>query len=256
MARIELRNCSIYLRDGLAGSAKADKAVTPSKTAVAEGDTTFQVSDTSIPAARGGKTEKIPVGARFTIAGETLQVVHVVLTRDVETDTTGSVTFTPALGAGTYATDAVVTLLPQNIKIKIGDGDFKWSENNQYKYDLDRGLLDTVRDGDDVPMDVSTNFTFEQIKSGTSEVITPTEAFDGADAAAEWVSSDPDSCQPYAIDVVVTDVRPCGSVEPATYVFPMFRSEKRDYDIKNASVAASGKCNVTRPVITRGAVSL
>ena len=144
MARIELRNCSFYLRDGLNGSAQANKATNPTKTAVAQGDTTFMVAGTSIPNARNGKTEKIPVGARFTIAGETAPTVHVVTARDVDTDTTGSVTFSPALGDGTYATDAAVTFQPQNIKIKIGEGDAKWTESNQYKYDLDRGLLDTV----------------------------------------------------------------------------------------------------------------
>jgi hypothetical protein len=255
MARIELRNCSIYLRDGLAGGTNANQAVTPAKTAVAAGATTFTVSGTDIPNARNGLTAKIPVGARFTIAGETTPLTHVVTARDVDTDTTGSVTFTPALGPGTYTTDAAVTLLPQNIKIKIGEGDLKWAENSQYKYDLDRGLLDEVRDGDEVPIDVTTNFTFDQIKSGTGEVITPIEAVKGADAAGEWISSDPDSCQPYAVDMIVTDVRPCATVESATYLFPTFRSEKRDFDIKNATVSISGKCNVTEPVITRGVVS-
>ena len=223
---------------------------------MAQGDTTFMVAGTSIPNARNGKTEKIPVGARFTIAGETAPTVHVVTARDVDTDTTGSVTFSPALGDGTYATDAAVTFQPQNIKIKIGEGDAKWTESNQYKYDLDRGLLDTVRDGDNVPLEFTSNFTFDQIKSGTGEVITPSEAVDGADAAAEWVSSSPDACEPFSVDVIITDVRPCGTVEPATYLFPMFRAEKRECDLKNANVAISGKCNVKRPTITRGVVTL
>jgi hypothetical protein len=252
MARIDLRNCTIYLKDGLTGAAKANKTLTPDKTAVAQGDTTCKVSDVNIPGARGGLTEKIPIGARFTIAGETAKTVHVVTQRTLSGDETTDITFSPALGAGTYATDAAVTFQPQQIEIKIGEGDLKYTEADEYKYDKDRGLLDTVRKGDDVPMEVSTNFTFDQVKSGTGEVITPIEAIKGVDAAAEWVTSSADSCEPYAVDVIVDDVRPCGSAETATYTFPDFRSEKRDYDLKNANIAVSGKCNATEPIITRG----
>jgi hypothetical protein len=252
MARLDLRNCVLRLRDGLTGTAKANKALTPDKTAVAEGDTTCKVSDVNLPGARDGLTEKIPIGARLTIAGETVATVHVVTQRTLSSDQTTDITFSPALGAGTYATDAAVTFQPQQIEIKIGDGDLKFTEANEFKYDKDRGQLDTVREGDDVPMEVSMGFVFEQIKSGTSEVITPIEALKGIDAASEWVSSSADPCEPYAVDVVVDDVRPCGGAESATYTFPDFRSEKRDYDLKNASIAVSGKCNATEPIITRG----
>ena len=161
-----------------------------------------------------------------------------------------TITFTPALGAGTYADGGVLTFQSQEIEIKIGEGDLKYTEADEYKYDKDRGLLDTVRKGDDVPMEVSMNFTFEQVKSGTGEVITPIEAVKGIGAASEWVSSSSDPCEPYAVDVVVVDARPCGSAQSRTYTFPDFRSEKRDYDIKNANIAVSGKCNATEPIIT------
>ena len=62
--------------------------------------------------------------------------------------------------------------MPQLLEIKIGDGDLKYSENSQYHYDLDRGLLDVVRDGDDVPMDVNLNFTWVYTKSGTGQCLT------------------------------------------------------------------------------------
>ena len=40
-------------------------------------------------------------------------------------------------------------------------------------------------EGDDVPMDVAMNFTFDQVKSGTSQPITPIEAVKGIGPASE-----------------------------------------------------------------------
>lgn len=220
-------------------------------TAPAQGNTSLSIETIVL---NTDDTDLVPVGARFTIAGETLATtVHTVTVRTpTSTSPTTSVTFTPALGAGTYSSGAVLTFAPQQIEIKIGEGDLKYTETDQYNYDLDRGSLDTVRRGDDVPMEVTTNFTFDQVKSGTGEVITPIEALKGVDAAAEWVTSSADACEPYAVDLEVHDVRPCGTAESATYLFPDFRSEKRDYDIKGATIACSGKCNAVEPIITRG----
>jgi hypothetical protein len=245
MARIDLRNCTIYLKDGLAGMAAVNQAETPPVAT----DTTLTIDTTVLNTT---DPDRVPIGARFTIAGETdADAVHIVTARTPsDTSPTTEITFTPALGAGTYADGGVLTFQSQEIEIKIGEGDLKYTEADEYKYDKDRGLLDTVRKGDDVPMEVSMNFTFDQVKSGTGEVITPIEAVKGIGPASEWVSSSSDPCEPYAVDVVVVDARPCGSAQSRTYTFPDFRSEKRDYDIKNANIAVSGKCNATEPIIT------
>jgi len=247
MARIDLRNCTLYLRDGLSGTAAVNEPTTPP----AESDTSFAIDTIVLNTL---DTDLVPVGARFTIAGETASgTVHTVTARTpTDTSPTTEITFTPALGPGTYADGAVLTFQSQQVEITIGEGDLKYTEADQYKYDLDRGELDTVRRGDDQPMEVTTNFTFDQVKSGTGETITPIEALKGVGAASEWVSSSADLCEPYAVDVVVEDVRPCGGAQSATYIFPDFRSEKRDYDIKNANIAVSGKCNALEPIITRG----
>ncbi len=167
--------------------------------------------------------------------------------------TTWKLTFTPALATadGVPVNDAVITFLPAQIEIKIGDGDFKYTEADQFKYDLDRGVLDTVRTGDDQPMEITMNFTFEHVKSTGTEAVTPIEALKGTGAAASWVSSSSDQCEPYSVDVVVANVPPCGTSGSDTYLFPDFRSEKRDFDVKNATIAVSGKCNAIEPIITR-----
>lgn len=364
MARIELRNCTVYIKDGLGANpvaypctAVGNKTAVPA--AVAENDLGCLVTSVSIPPAVGGLTQKIPVGARFQIDGETdTDAIHIVATRtqggagvnakqtittaatggtfdltfggntaadlaaaittgDLKTalvglddgyttddfdvtgdagawvvefkgalgkmpqalmvvdgtsltptndiaitttqggvlqntsDVTTAITFTPKLGPGSYSTNAIITFLPQQIEVKIGDGDIKYSEADAYTYDKDRGELDTVRKGDDTPMDVSMNFTFEHVKTGTSEAITPIDAIKGINGAAEWITSSADACEPYAVDVEVDYVPPCATVGSETYLFPDFRSEKRDYDIKGATIAVSGKCNAIEPEITR-----
>ena len=246
MRRIELRYCTPVFKDGLSGAAAVNQ---PATVPVATDDSLTidnVVLNTVAPA-------QVPVGARFTIDGETdPTAVHVVVTRTpADAGPTTAVTFAPALGAGTYAKTAVLTFQAQELEVSIGDGDRKYSENNQYKYDLDRGQLDTVRDGDEVPMDVNMNFTWAYTKSGTGEPISPEEAIKGIGAAAEWVSTGA-PCEPYAVDLEIRNVPKCAAQYKETYLFPMFRAEKRDHDFKNANVAVNGKCNATEPVITRG----
>ncbi len=215
-------------------------------------DTTLTINTVVLNTA---DTDLVPLGARFTIAGEAVATVHTVTARTPSgISPTTAITFTPALGAPTttYSETAALTFTYQQLEIKVGDGDIKYTEGNTYMYDKDRGLLDTVREGDDVPMDVSISLTFEHIKTGTGEVVTPIDALKQQGGAAEWVTSSSDTCEPYAVDVVVVNDPPCGAAYTETIVFPDFRSEKRDFDLKNATIAVSGKCNTVEPIITRG----
>jgi len=262
MARIELRDCTVRIKDGLGAhpdthpcTALGNKALTPDKTAVAQGDTTCKVSTVSIPTAVGGHTYKIPVGARFTIDGETdADMVHVVTARTQDgTDEhlTTAITFSPALGTGSYATDATVTFLPQQLEVKIGEGNITYTEHNEYNYLLDRDNLDTVKEGKEVPMDVKWDSVYEHITTGTSENISPMDALKGIGAASEWISYAADPCEPYAVAIEVEHVPPCGTSQGETTLFPDFRSEQREVNFKDATISVTGKCNVTEPIVTR-----
>ena len=247
MARIELKHCEILFRDGLAGVAVINQPVTPP----AADDTTLTVDGIVLNTL---DTEKIPVGARFTIAGETdATAIHVVTAR---TPTSGSpttaITIAPALGPGTYADNAALTFLPQQIDITVGDGNVTYSEKTAYTYDLDRGLLDTVREGNETPMDVKLECIYAYITTGTAELDSPMDALKGIGAASEWVSAATDKCEPYAIDVVIVHTPPCGTMQVETTTFPDFRSESRDIDFQKANIAITGKCNAVEPIVTRG----
>lgn len=245
MARIELRDCTVRFKDGLSGTAKINDMTPPAST-----DTSITIDTVALNTA---VTDKVPVGARFTIAGETAATtVHTVTARTpASTGPTTSITFSPALSAGTYLDDGVLTFLPQQIEIKIGDGNITYTENKENEYLLDRGDLDSVREGNEVPMDVNIDFVYEFVTTGTGEVITPRDAVKGVAGAAEWVSSSADACEPYAIDIEVEHTPPCGTAETEITVFPDFRHDSLDFDLGAATVSGKGRCNATEPTVTR-----
>jgi hypothetical protein len=246
MARKELRHCTIKVRDGLGGQALVNQMMT----APMANDTSLTIDAVAL---NTPTITKVPVGARFTIAGETIATtVHTVTARTpTSAGPTTAITFTPALGAGTYLDNGIITFQPQEISIKLGDGDVKWTEKNEFTYDLDRGNLDGVRKANEVPMDVSFNFIFDHVVSASGEPITPMEAIKGVGAASEWVTSATDKCEPYAVDIVVIDNPPCAPANAETMTFPDFRSESREGSFKDASISISGRCNAQEPLVER-----
>lgn len=245
MARIELRDATIRIKDGLSGTGAINEPMTVPVTT----DTSFDIDTVVLNTA---DTDQVPVGARFTVAGETdTTQVHTVTARTPSTGTTTNITFTPALGAGTYADGGVVTFLPQQIEVKVGDGNLTWTVNKEYEYLLDRGNLDTVREGDQQPMDVTLDSVYEQITTGTSETITPYDAMNGVGGASEWVSSSSDACEPYAVDIEVFHNQPCGTAQDETTLLPDFRYDTLEVDIDAATISFTGRCNAVTPTVTR-----
>jgi hypothetical protein len=168
--------------------------------------------------------------------------------------TTWELTFTPAIQSGEVPIDdAVITFLAQQLEIKIGDGNVTYTENTNYDYDLDRGVLDTVREGDQAPMDVNLDFVYEYITTGTGETITPMDAIKQKGGAANWYNSSADPCEPYAVDIEVVYTPPCGGAEIETTLFPDFRADSKEVDLGEASISVSGRCNALEPTVTRAA---
>jgi hypothetical protein len=128
-----------------------------------------------------------------------------------------------------------------------------YTEASEYEYDLDRGVLDSVRSGDQVPMDVSLDFVYEYITTYTGEAISPMDALKNIGGASEWRSSSSDPCEPYAVDVEVVHTPICTTQAIESTVFPDFRSESREPDLGEAAISVSGRCNATQPTVTRTA---
>jgi hypothetical protein len=167
-------------------------------------------------------------------------------------DTTWQLTFTPALdGTDLPLNNDPITFLPQEVSIKVGDGDLQYTEKTDYIYDLDRGDLDTVREGDQQPMDVTLDFVYEHITTGTSEDISPMDALKRKGSASGWVSSSADQCEPYAVDIEVHHAVPCGTNQDEVTLFPDFRSDQRQISFRDAKISITGRCNSTEPIVTR-----
>lgn len=195
-------------------------------------------------------TDRVPVGARFTVAGEVGSPVHTVTARTPSSGTTTSIDFVPALADGVLD-NAVIIFLPQRVQVKIGDGDLSWTEAREMIYDLDRDRLDTVRQGADQPVEADLAFTFEYVTAQSGRPPTPVDILKRKGEAQEWVSTSDDLCEPYAVDIYVVHELPCGTDEDQDVLLKTFRWENLDYSIQDATIAVSGRCNITEVESTR-----
>lgn len=147
---------------------------------------------------------------------------------------------------------------PNILEIKLGEGNLTWSEKRNVQYTLNKGRIsgDTVRLGDEVPVDLSIDGIIEFLRSTGSEPITPDEFIKKLGPAASFLTTDPDPCAPYCVDIVLKNAPVCASITLSEqYEFFYFRYESIDYDVKAATFALKGKCNVLMPTITRTAFS-
>jgi len=164
-----------------------------------------------------------------------------------------NITFSPAWGTPTPVDDDVITFLPIEVEVKIGDGNLTYTENVELEYELDRGVLDSVKKGDEQPLEVTIDFIYEFVTTGTGEAITPVDALKGIRGAAEFTSSSTDACEPFAVDLEINhDPGTCGGlVETELTLFPDFRYDSLEFDLDEAAISTTGRCNATEPTITR-----
>ena len=144
---------------------------------------------------------------------------------------------------------------PLELVVKIGTGNITWSENFAYEYEPDRGTLapatGTVRKGDDTPVEVSVQCTWEFIIGDGA--IQPYEALTGTGLGASipWVSTASDACEPYAVTLQFFHDVGCGATKDETIKFVEFRVEKCDFDFQAGTLSFSGKSKEVRPTVTR-----
>jgi hypothetical protein len=130
-----------------------------------------------------------------------------------------------------------------------------YTENKEYEYELDRGILDTVREGDEQPLDATIDFVYEFVTTGTGEAITPVDALKGVGGAVEFVSSSSDLCEPYAVDIEIEhDPGACSGAGNEVTTFPDFRHDTLEFDLDEATISVTGRSNATEPIIQRNVV--
>jgi hypothetical protein len=143
---------------------------------------------------------------------------------------------------------------PNEIEIKIGDGNLTWTEARTIEYTNDRGRLSERRETDDVPMSVTFQFNWDYIRgrTGGGELPTPVDVLKHKNNASAWISTDPDECQPFSIDIIVQYEPECSGTEVDEIItLPKFVHESLDFDIDAGQIDCSGTCLSTEALSVR-----
>ena len=146
----------------------------------------------------------------------------------------------------------------EELEVKIGEGNLTYTEAKTIEYTLDRGTIDEVREGDQVPMDVRMDFVWEYLKGPSGSGTTPTveDALKQRGPAAAWVSTDADTCRPYAVDLeILYEPVPASCGDRETITLPDFRYESLDHDLRAGTVACAGRCNAVEAAVVRDSQS-
>ena len=116
--------------------------------------------------------------------------------------------------------EAIITV--GGLTVKIGEGNITFSEKRNIEYIRNRGEIDTVRLGDDEPVDVSFDFMWEWIEKGSAGIdLRSAITGEGGEATTG------DECEPFSCDIVITYLA-CSITEIITLAY--FRYEEISYD--------------------------
>jgi hypothetical protein len=135
------------------------------------------------------------------------------------------------------------------IAIRVGEGNFSYSNKRNIIIVKSRGILDRVREGEDIPCDVQFQFIWDHIKTGSGEVVSIEDALNHINGAAGWASTainDPDA--PFCVDIQLVWTPPCSGSLGENLYFSQFHWENLGHDLHQSSVDCTGKCNVRQPI--------
>ena len=138
---------------------------------------------------------------------------------------------------------------PKSFSVRLAEGQLTFKESKAFDYLMNRGKLDKVIQGDDVPLEASLTGRWEFIKGDSADTFVG--ALKGTNTS--WVSTDADTCAPYACDIEIEFTPTCSTEKIETILLPDFRAESFDYNASDRSISTSGRCNVTEATITRTA---
>ena len=141
---------------------------------------------------------------------------------------------------------------PKDLEVIIGEGNLTFSEKRNMEYKLNRGRIYGVREGDEVPVDVSMEFMWEFLRSAVGVPPTVEDALKKRGEAITWVSSGADPCEPYCVTIQIIYTPPCAGAQIETVTLNEFRYEELNHDLRGGTVSVTGKCNIKQALTTRG----
>ena len=190
----------------------------------------------------------------FAIGSGSLTGGTPTVTRTETGGSTWEVTFSPGFSTanGIPVDDAAVTFTGRTLEVNVGDGTLTHTEKKNYQYVLDRGNLHTVRQLDQAPLEAKLDMVWEFLTAIPGSVTpTPEDCLKNQGGAASWVTSSADPCEPYAIDIEIEYIPPCGGSDMEIITLVDYRYESLDHNIKDATIVTSGKCNIEAANIVR-----
>lgn len=173
-------------------------------------------------------------------------------TPGAEAGSTTAVVISPGLSAGLSGGENL-TFSGRELEVKLGEGNFTYDETREVEFIRDRGILSSYKEGDQQPLDVSFDFTWEFLGSILGAT-TPTieEVLKQSGPAASWVSSNSaDPCASYVVDVEIQNAPSCGSILPEVILIKQFFWTSLAHDSDAATVSVTGQCNVTTATLSR-----
>jgi hypothetical protein len=233
MAQFDLKKATIYFQDGYSkAGAQVNNAA-----GYAQGATTMLV-DTIVGV--------IPTSASFRFTDAAHDTVYTVTAHSETLGNTTSITFTPGLNVA-VVDNQVFNFGGRSLEVKVGEGNLTYDEKRNMEYKKDRGKLNTVREGDEDPIDVRLDIQWEWLSAAGSDTAPTTEeVLKKEGLASTWVSSATDTCEPYAVDIVIDYDPNCSGVDGERITLSDYRWESLNHDLKAGTLSTSGKCNVTR----------
>jgi hypothetical protein len=265
MAQIDIKEATIKIFDGSLGTAVLDSTPADSDltlTAVSRHVGTDKISITLVDPSTATAALSIVVTGRdivvnlatSTSSAITSTAAQVKTAIDGDTDASALVTVAlETAGTGIVEAQTKTTLDGQNsINIKIGEGTLTYSEKRPVEFTRDRGTLDTVREADEEPMDVSIDATWEFITAETSSG-TPTieDALKQKGEASAWVSTANDQCQPYCVTIEIHNAPNCTGTDDEFITLEEFYYETGDHDLREGTMNFSGRCNRKEATVRR-----
>jgi len=230
MAQFDLKKATIYLEDGYSEAGAVNNG----------GGYSTGALTMTVDAISG----QVPVGTTFTTTGDD-QIYTISATSQTLGNTT-SITFSPGLVVAVID-DQVFTIAGIRLELKIGEGNLTYDEKRTMEYKRDRGRLDTVREGDEEPIDVRLDVQWEWLSHAAGDPYpTPEEFLKKEGLASSYTSSSDDPCEPYAINIIVIYDPDCSGVDAEVITLSDYRWESLNHDLKAGTLSTSGKCNVTR----------
>lgn len=176
-------------------------------------------------------------------------------TQGEKAGSTNSITISPGLLIALSGTEAM-TFSGVEVEVTVGEGNLTYDENREVEFILDRGQIDQVKLGDEQPMDVNMDFTWEFLKSVAGATVpTVEEALKQEGPASTWVTAATGECDPYCVDIELRNEPTCGGVQTEFIRLPCFYWTQISHDPDASQVSVTGQCNALLAVKTRQAAS-